>query len=79
MNSEQVEKKLFELRKELLRLNSQRASGTNIENPGAVKSIRKDIARMLTLKNNSLREVINKQWTYVQNVVCLESFVSVRL
>ncbi|MBS3156016.1 50S ribosomal protein L29 [Candidatus Woesearchaeota archaeon] len=61
MNSEQVEKKLFELRKELLRLNSQRASGTNIENPGAVKSIRKDIARMLTLKNNSLREVINKQ------------------
>ncbi len=61
MDKEQAEKKLLELKKELLRLNSQRASGTRIENPGIVRSIKKDIARILTIKRSTDGGRISKQ------------------
>ena len=50
MDSEQLDSKLGELKKEMLRLNSQRAVGTTLESPGLIKSIKKDIARILTFK-----------------------------
>ena len=53
MDKEQIEKKLNQLNKELLRLNSQRGSGTSIESPGLGRAVKKDIARILTLKNNN--------------------------
>lgn len=55
MDSEQLNKKLFESRRELLRLESQRAVGATLESPGLIKSLKKDIARMLTHKQLKLK------------------------
>jgi len=52
----QIEDKLTELKKELMRLSTQRAMGTAIENPGKIKEIRRSIARLLTTKNFRLRQ-----------------------
>ena len=43
------DKKLNELRKELMKLRSQMATGTNPENPGKIRAIRRTIAKILTL------------------------------
>ncbi|MBS3144916.1 50S ribosomal protein L29 [Candidatus Woesearchaeota archaeon] len=48
MNEQQMNGKLVELEKELLKLNGQRAMHTTLENPGKVKLIRKTKARILT-------------------------------
>ena len=48
MSSEQLTQKYGELKKELMKLNMQRASGTPPENPGMIKSTRKAIARINT-------------------------------
>ncbi|MBI2106912.1 50S ribosomal protein L29 [Candidatus Woesearchaeota archaeon] len=55
MDNEQLNKKLFESRRELLRLESQRAVGATLESPGLIKSLKKDIARMLTYKQLKLK------------------------
>ena len=55
MDSEQLNKKIFESRRELLRLGSQRAVGATLESPGLIKSLKKDIARMLTYKQLKLK------------------------
>ena len=55
MDSEQLNKKLFESRRELLRLESQRAVGATLESPGLIKSLKKNIARMLTYKQLKLK------------------------
>ena len=48
MSKEKIESQLFELRKELIKLNTQVATGTTLKNPGQVKNIKKNIARLLT-------------------------------
>jgi large subunit ribosomal protein L29 len=48
LSKEEIPTKLTELRKELMKLNSQRHSGTAPENPGNIKKIRRTIAQMLT-------------------------------
>ncbi len=48
MSREDLEKKLSELRKELIRLNTQRYQGS-VEKPGRIKEIRRSIARILTM------------------------------
>jgi len=50
MNKEQVQGKIKELRKELLKLNAQRAVGTTMESPGRIKLIKRTIARLHTIK-----------------------------
>lgn len=47
MTKEQINNKLKELNKELMRLNAQRFSGTAPENPGKIKQIKKTIAKLL--------------------------------
>jgi len=48
MSREEREKKLKELRLELMKLRMQSQLGT-LENPGKIKAIRKTIARILTI------------------------------
>jgi len=45
---EELEEQLIEMRKELIKLNTQVATGTTLESPGRPKQIKKNIARLLT-------------------------------
>lgn len=60
MNERQLNGKLVELEKELLKLNGQRAMHTTLENPGKVKLIRKTKARILTRLNSIKLEAAQK-------------------
>jgi len=42
--------KLDELKKELMKLRSQMATGTTPENPGKIRAIKRTVAKILTLK-----------------------------
>jgi len=48
---EEREKKLTELRTELVKLRTSVKSGGNVDNPSRIKEIRKTIARLLTVEN----------------------------
>ena len=48
MSPEEREKKLRELREELVKLRLKAAMGT-LDNPGSIRAIRKTIARILTV------------------------------
>ena len=56
MEKKDLEKQLTELRKELIKVNAQIATGTVPENPGDVKNIKKNIARILTKFNSKKME-----------------------
>lgn len=47
MTEAQLKEKLTELKKELMKINTQRSSGTTPENPGKIKLIKKTIATIL--------------------------------
>ena len=51
MNQSDLREKLSELRAELLKLRSERAKGTLKKQTGAIRWIRRDIARILTIIN----------------------------
>ncbi len=54
MSVEQLKEKYIEIKKELMKLNMQRATGTPPENPGMIRASRRSIARIntyLTQKN----------------------------
>jgi len=55
MNVQQLNEKLEEMQKELVKLNAQVATGTNPKNPSQIKNIKKNIARILTLINEKER------------------------
>lgn len=46
-----LENKIVELRKELMKLNSQIAVGTALKSSGKVRGIKRTIAKILTIKN----------------------------
>lgn len=48
MKEIELKTKLEELRKELIKDNAQVATGSNPKNPGQIKQIKKNIARILT-------------------------------
>ena len=50
MNELDLENKIIELKKELMRINSQIAIGTIPKSPGKVKEIKRTIAKILTVK-----------------------------
>ncbi|MHA1595353.1 MAG: 50S ribosomal protein L29 [Candidatus Baldrarchaeia archaeon] len=49
LSREEREKKLKELRAELLRLRSKKSMSGVVENPGRIREIRRTIARILTI------------------------------
>jgi large subunit ribosomal protein L29 len=48
MSVEELKARLVELRKELMKLNTQVAAGTPPKNSGQVRAVKKNIARILT-------------------------------
>ena len=58
MSKDQLNEKLVELRKELMRLNSQRSTKTVPENPGRLKLIRRNIARILTFESQKTKQEV---------------------
>lgn len=59
----QIDGKIAELRKDLIKLNAQRAVGTTIESPGRIKLIKRTIARLITFKklNSLAKNVVAKK------------------
>ena len=55
---EELEEQLAQANKELIKLNTQVATGTTLKSPGLVKKTKKTIARILTLLNQ--KEVSKK-------------------
>ena len=51
MNEFDLDNKLIELKKELMKLNSQIAIGTVPKSPGKVKEIKRTIAKILSINN----------------------------
>ncbi|MBM3200534.1 50S ribosomal protein L29 [Candidatus Woesearchaeota archaeon] len=49
MNVEQLNEKMSDLKKELMKINTQISTGTIPENPGRVKEVKKTIARIITV------------------------------
>ena len=60
MNKDQLSVKLTELKKDLMKLNTQRSTKTVPENPGNIKRIRRNIARILTFMKNKPMEARTK-------------------
>ena len=48
-SEEELRKQLKEMKKELIKLNTQIATGTTLKSPGQVRKIKKNIARILTI------------------------------
>jgi len=58
MSKDQLKEKLVDLRKDLMRLNTQRATKTVPENPANIKNLRRNVARVLTfMKQKNSMEV----------------------
>ena len=53
LGKEELSKKIAEMKKELIKLNAQVATGTPPKNPGQIKQIKKTIARILTVQGES--------------------------
>ena len=60
-SNEELKKQLSELKRDLMRLNAQRSTGTIPENPGNIKKFRRNIARILTILNKKQTEVKNEK------------------
>tara|TARA_B100001564_G_scaffold190306_1_gene159833 strand:- start:324 stop:494 length:171 start_codon:yes stop_codon:yes gene_type:complete len=56
MNMEQRERRLVELKEELLQLRSQQALGGSSADSGAYKQTRRSIARLITKMNQGQKE-----------------------
>lgn len=55
-----IKEKIKESRKELVKLNAQIATGTVPKSPGEVRNVKKNIARMFTIKSQKEKEALNK-------------------
>ncbi len=52
MNEVQIKNKLEELRKEMMKINTQLSTHTTPENPGRIRLVKKTIAKLLTKIHN---------------------------
>lgn len=57
---EELNVKLGELRKELIKLNAQLSTGTTPKSPGQIRQIKRTIAKILTVKKSKKSEVKKK-------------------
>lgn len=51
LSKESLNEKYKDLKRELIRLNAQRAIGTTLESPGKIKLIRRTLAKINTILN----------------------------
>lgn len=54
LSKEETNKKITELKMELMKLRAQVSRGTPPENPGKIRSIKRTIARILTFQNQKI-------------------------
>ena len=54
LNKTEAKAKIMELKKELMKLKAQVSRGTPPENPGKIRVIKKNIARILTYQNQKI-------------------------
>ena len=62
MNLEERGRKLEELRAELSKQRAAMMSGAGMENPGVIRGIRKNIARILTVNNEEARQAATEEF-----------------
>ena len=62
MTPDERERKLDELRTELAKQRAAMMSGAGMENPGVIRGIRKNIARILTVNNEEARAAVAEGW-----------------
>ena len=55
-----IEEQMKEFKKELIKLNSQRAVGSAIENPGRIRLLKRTIAKLLTVKNQQSKNMLKE-------------------
>jgi len=55
INKQDAKNNITEMKKELMKLQSQVARGTPPENPGKIRALKRNIARMLTVINNNIQ------------------------
>ncbi|HHI00321.1 MAG TPA: 50S ribosomal protein L29 [Thermococcus litoralis] len=55
MSVEEIEAKIRELRLELAKERGMLTMGTSLENPMVIRNLRRDIARLLTIRKEKLR------------------------
>lgn len=60
LSKEDMEKRLEELRKALMKANTQISTGTPPENPGQVRAVKRNIARLITFIKEKPEEVENQ-------------------
>ena len=78
MSKEDLKAKLEELHTELIKTNAQISTGTTPKSPGQVKQIKKNIARIITILNET-KEVDKKTWVkYVHGAVYPKRYVFVK-
>jgi len=54
MSIDEIDKRISELRSELIRLKTLSISGGTLENPARIREIRRTIARLLTIKKEKM-------------------------
>ena len=56
LNDKELDSKLLDMKKDLLKVNAKIATGTTPENPGMVRNIKKTIARIYTIKTEKQKK-----------------------
>jgi len=56
MSEEELSNKLEELKKELMKINAQIATGTTPKSPGSVRQIKKTISKILMIKKPEVKK-----------------------
>ena len=51
MNNEEMNKRLDDMRKEIMKLKAQVSRGTQPEHPGKIRALKRTVARILTIQN----------------------------
>ena len=60
MPVEDLKNKMIELKKELIKINAQVATGTTPKSPGKIRQMKRTIARILTIMSNKTKEGMKK-------------------
>jgi len=61
MNKPDLENKIIELKAELMKLNSQIATGTAPKNPSKLREIKRTIAKILTVRHDKNKKEVTKR------------------
>ncbi len=58
MANQELEERIIELKKELIKINAQIATGSNPKSPKQARDIKKTVTKILTIKGERLKEKI---------------------